>query len=72
MGKVILGIGFIMLFSNIAFAQTVIPAKSGVTYSTIGNITTGSDGSSSTTIGNITTRSDGSSCTTIGSIVACN
>ena len=50
MVKVILGIVLVMFFSNIGFAQTVIPAKSGVTYSTIGNITTGSDGTFYSTI----------------------
>ena len=71
MNKMTLGFFLIFSCSFVVIAEN-FPMKPGVTYSTIGNTTFGSDGSSSTTIGNTTFGSDGTSCTRIGNSTFCN
>ena len=72
MYKIVLGFFLVVCFGHTAIAQQVLPMKSGVSYTTIGSSTYGSDGSSSTTIGSTTYGSDGTSCTKIGSSTYCN
>ena len=57
--------------SGNVFAQGVLPLESGNSYSTYGNTTYGSDGTTSSRYGNTIYGSGGGSCSTYGNTTYC-